>query len=406
MSNLTGQDLVDRLSDLLLADVRDNLELAFEITKFEMPSGATVDVGDYFTFDSSTTQYYVYYEKDGSTGNDPAPGGRTGIKVDILEADTSGDVATKTVSAVDIGSSELTSITNSVNIITLISDSHTNITQLADNNVGLTDITVTDPKGQFDPNHLSNVNIPDGYDKILSKSIAKKSIIEAINKIILDAKVLENTVSNNLTKQFGVIGDFVSDPSKKTDLELIAGDLLLAVAKIYKELHGSDLNAPDRVGSVFPITSSDLGIDAGLDMNSTSITELASGGAVGSSAANIDDTNSRKTKTKKHVITEAEETQGYIDAVTTLSIPSINRDTATIYIDGGVLQHSDVIFPLDYDYSVGSSTSRIYINGNATVDVNDVSGGTDANLTNLVQPAPDGEQLVENDVIVLLYTEK
>ena len=114
MANITGQELVDRLSDLLRTDIRDNLELAFEKTTFEMPSGASISSGEYFTFSSSITDYYVYFEKDGSTGNDPTLNGKTGIKVDILEADTSGDVATKMVSSVDIVATEMTEVSSAV----------------------------------------------------------------------------------------------------------------------------------------------------------------------------------------------------------------------------------------------------------------------------------------------------
>ena len=401
MSNLTGQDLVDRLSDLLLADIRDNLELAFEVTKFEVPSGATVDIGDYFTFDSSTTQYYVYYEKDGSTGNDPAPGGRTGIKVDILEADTSGDVATKTVSAVDTGAVELTSISNSINTITLVSDGHTNITQLSDNNVGLTGIVVTDPKGQFDPNHLSTTAIPDGYDKILSKNIAKKSIVETINKVVLDAKALENTVTSNLNQQFGVIGDFVVNPAKKADLELIEGDLLLAVVKIYKELHGSDLNAPDREGSVFPIKSSDLGIDAGLDMNSTGITELLSGGSTSTNAANISDADLRKSKPYRYTVQPSDVTNKLITLASIApEADSIDPDSVIMMIAGGVLQFSDLIYdsgaPEKFEYSVGDVTGNFYIRSDAgVVDPSDSNDLTDCS-----------DLLEVGDKLIITFSEK
>ncbi|MHB8603586.1 MAG: hypothetical protein ACYC9R_13205, partial [Nitrosotalea sp.] len=45
----------------------------------------------YFTFSSTNTNYYVWFKVDG-TGTDPAPGGRTGIEIDILSSYTKTDL--------------------------------------------------------------------------------------------------------------------------------------------------------------------------------------------------------------------------------------------------------------------------------------------------------------------------
>jgi hypothetical protein len=392
MANITGQELVDRLSDLLRTDIRDNLELAFEKTTFEMPSGASISSGEYFTFSSSITDYYVYFEKDGSTGNDPTLNGKTGIKVDILEADTSGDVATKMVSSVDIVATEMTEVSSAVNIITLISDSHTNITLLTDNNVGLTGVVVVDPKGQFDPNHLSTPGVPQAHDKLLIEAIAKKTLIEAVNKIVMDAVDLENTVKNSLSQYLGIIGDFVTTPSKKTDMEKISSDLLSTVVSVYKDLHGTDLDAPETVtahisGLLFPMAED-------LAMGGNIITGLASGGTTSTSGANIGDADSRKSLSVQYTVQEADETQGYI-TLASLGVTSIRPGSVVLMIDGGVTQHSDLLFPASFEYSVGDDTGNIYIK-NVTLQ------GSDSNdLTNF-----SSFLIEEGDVLIILYSER
>jgi hypothetical protein len=73
-----------------------------EITDITLPAQAgNIAVGDYFTIDDPITEYYVYYEIDGSTINDPLIVGKTGIKADILTADANTVVATKTALAID-----------------------------------------------------------------------------------------------------------------------------------------------------------------------------------------------------------------------------------------------------------------------------------------------------------------
>jgi len=61
---------------------------------------AGASLGDlYWTFSSSSTSYYVWYNVDAG-GTDPAPGG-TGIEVAILSTDAASAVATKVVAAID-----------------------------------------------------------------------------------------------------------------------------------------------------------------------------------------------------------------------------------------------------------------------------------------------------------------
>jgi L-serine dehydratase len=54
--------------------------------------------GDYFLLSSPTTDYYVWFTLEGA-GADPAVGGRSGIRVDLLQTDDANSVAAKVASA-------------------------------------------------------------------------------------------------------------------------------------------------------------------------------------------------------------------------------------------------------------------------------------------------------------------
>ncbi len=69
-----------------------------EATKVTAAAASTLSGGEYFTLSSPSTDYYVWYKKDGA-GADPTPGG-TGIEVAILGTDSAAEVATKTAAAI------------------------------------------------------------------------------------------------------------------------------------------------------------------------------------------------------------------------------------------------------------------------------------------------------------------
>lgn len=62
-------------------------------------AGATL-AGKYFTIDTATTNYYIWYKVDGA-GADPTVAGRTGILVDVLSTDPTSYVALKTYYAIN-----------------------------------------------------------------------------------------------------------------------------------------------------------------------------------------------------------------------------------------------------------------------------------------------------------------
>lgn len=91
--------------DVIIPEYKGNMEdlvngiKGVESTEVVTGAASTLSGGEYFTI-SSSTNYYVWYKKDGTTGADPAPGG-TGILVDILSTDTAAQVASKTATAID-----------------------------------------------------------------------------------------------------------------------------------------------------------------------------------------------------------------------------------------------------------------------------------------------------------------
>ncbi len=67
----------------------------FQQSQIIVTSAATIVGGDYFTFSTLTTNYYVWYKVQG-VGTDPAPIGKIGILVSVLTADTAAQVLSKT----------------------------------------------------------------------------------------------------------------------------------------------------------------------------------------------------------------------------------------------------------------------------------------------------------------------
>ena len=88
-----------------------------EVTDLDFTSH-TIVAGDYFTLNAPEGAFYVWYDVDASGALDPTPGG-TGIKVDILSADTPAQVAAKTDTAIDgrieFGSSVLSNVVTVTN---------------------------------------------------------------------------------------------------------------------------------------------------------------------------------------------------------------------------------------------------------------------------------------------------
>jgi uncharacterized phage protein gp47/JayE len=73
-----------------------------EITRLTMPQGSLINGGEHFYLNAANdaTLYYVWYKVNG-VGVDPAPGGRTGILVNISNTDTAAEVADATAAAID-----------------------------------------------------------------------------------------------------------------------------------------------------------------------------------------------------------------------------------------------------------------------------------------------------------------
>lgn len=88
--NLTGTET----AAIVAQKTREALN-GWQCTKILTVAASAIPAGAYFNIYSSTTQFYVWYKKDG-VGTDPAVVGATGIQVDILAADTNTIVATKT----------------------------------------------------------------------------------------------------------------------------------------------------------------------------------------------------------------------------------------------------------------------------------------------------------------------
>jgi hypothetical protein len=115
---------------------------AFEETKFETLAGSTLSGGEYFTFSSTATNYYMWCTID-ATGADPAPGG-TGVVVALLSTDTAAGVASKVAAALDaIGGGTVFNSSSEGDDVTLTNLVAGDTTDLADNDFGLAEINVS-----------------------------------------------------------------------------------------------------------------------------------------------------------------------------------------------------------------------------------------------------------------------
>jgi hypothetical protein len=72
----------------------------YQINTIICTAGNVVPASSYFTINTLTTHYYVWYKVSGA-GTDPAPAGKTGILVNILTSDTAAMVASKTQIAIN-----------------------------------------------------------------------------------------------------------------------------------------------------------------------------------------------------------------------------------------------------------------------------------------------------------------
>lgn len=79
--------------------IRESLN-GWQVTTIATVAASAMASGDYFTLNSTTLGYFVWYEIDGA-GAEPVVAGRTPIKVAILSSDTNTQVATKTQIAIN-----------------------------------------------------------------------------------------------------------------------------------------------------------------------------------------------------------------------------------------------------------------------------------------------------------------
>lgn len=96
-------------------------------------AASALTTGDYFDFNSLTTGYRVWIDKD-TGGGTPAAGGRTLVEVDVAAADTNAQVATAIQTALDA----LTGVTATVNssTVTVVLDDQGTATAPADGTGG------------------------------------------------------------------------------------------------------------------------------------------------------------------------------------------------------------------------------------------------------------------------------
>lgn len=93
-------DLLSTWSAQEVASATANAISGFKVSNVITTAGAAIPTASFWNLNTTSTEYYVWYQKDGA-GTDPAPFGKKPIKVSILSADTNIEIATKTLIAIN-----------------------------------------------------------------------------------------------------------------------------------------------------------------------------------------------------------------------------------------------------------------------------------------------------------------
>lgn len=129
-----------------------------EITNLTMPSGAQFTVGGagkYFLINSggNVNQYYVWFNVNASN-SDPAPGGLTGLQVNILSGDSATQVAVKAAAVLTIATGL--------------------------DAVSLADVTIVTTTASIETNNASNFNMPVPFS-VLVEQEGRRGFLECLN---------------------------------------------------------------------------------------------------------------------------------------------------------------------------------------------------------------------------------
>ena len=79
---------------------------------------------------------------------------------------------------------------------------------------------------------------------------ATKTVTGAINEIVKKMDRVEDSVTNRLNENLEVLGDYPSNPGLITELKSIDTSIIEAILKIYKDINGNNLSAPEDISAV------------------------------------------------------------------------------------------------------------------------------------------------------------
>lgn len=186
-----------------------------EITDITCKDAADLPGGAYFTLNSPTTGYYVWYNKNGASidpsVDDPSPvPGRIGIEVDISDIavppDTAYDIAEKTASAIDniVG----LAASSSDGIVTVTNAATGAVVDAADHNTGFSPFYI---KRQGTDGDKGDINIIAGENvEIGINANGEELFLSEINifEVLREFKVgLETNNSDTISGQLGLLDD-------------------------------------------------------------------------------------------------------------------------------------------------------------------------------------------------------
>jgi len=121
-------------------NVADGAAVA-EVSTVQCSGQAALSGGEYFTLDSPTTGYFVWYDVDNGSV-EPTVAGRTAIAVDISSGDTAAQVAAKTAAAIE-AAADFAAAANG-DVVTITNAAGGAATDAADGDTGFTIATLTD----------------------------------------------------------------------------------------------------------------------------------------------------------------------------------------------------------------------------------------------------------------------
>lgn len=157
---------------------------------------------------------------------------------------------------------------------------------------------------------LGNPQLPSSPISTLNKALktTSKFVIGAINEVNTLALGTSNAFTSFSATYNNILGDTQTNPALLTDLQKIDQNVLLALVKVYKEIHGPDLDSPIALAGDIATILGDVGSKAHVHANQVAL-DAVSGVNTGDQ-----DLSGLAPMIHAHAVTDVTGLQGLLDA--------------------------------------------------------------------------------------------